>query len=342
MKAVVVKKHGDVSVLEMTEKPDSAPGKGEVLISVKAAGVNFADVLARLGIYKAAPKPPFVPGIEVAGTVEALGDGVEGFAVGDRVMAFCTFGGYAEKVAVPAAYAFKVPDSMTFSEAAAFPVQYLTAYHGLFQLAHVRRDDVVLVHAAAGGVGIACLQLLKNLGAAVYATVGSASKAAVVKEEYPGARPILYREEDFAKVILEETGGRGVDVVMDSVGGTVFRKSWRLLAPYGRHVLFGAASAVKPGAIARLGALWRLRHMLGISPLGMIDKNRSLSGFNLYYVANKPDLLREAAGVLMELRAAGVLKPRVGLSLPLDKAAEAHRRMQERQTVGKVVLTVRN
>jgi NADPH2:quinone reductase len=129
---------------------------------------------------------------------------------------------------------------------------------------------------------------------------------------------------------------------MDSVGGAVFRKSWRLLAPYGRHVLFGAASAVKPGAIARLGVIWRLRHMLAISPLGMIDKNRSLSGFNLYYVANKPDLLREAAGVLMELRAAGALKPRVGLSLPLDKAAEAHRRMQERQTVGKVVLTLRN
>ncbi len=121
MKAVVVKKHGDVSVLEMTERPDPAPGKGEILISVKAAGVNFADVLARLGIYKAAPKPPFVPGIEVAGTVEALGDGVEGFAAGDRVMAFCTFGGYAEKVAVPTAYAFKVPDGMTFPEAAAFP-----------------------------------------------------------------------------------------------------------------------------------------------------------------------------------------------------------------------------
>ncbi len=342
MKAVIVKKHGDVSVLEMVEREDPSPRAGEILVAVKAAGVNFADVLARLGIYKAAPRPPFVPGIEVAGVVEVVGEGVAGLAAGDRVMAFCTFGGYAERVAVPAAYAFKMPDTMTFAEAAAFPVQYLTAYHGLFQLAHVRRDDVVLVHAAAGGVGIACLQLLKNLGAGVYATVGSAAKAAVVREEYPEARPILYREKDFARVIREETGGRGVDVVMDSVGGTVFRKSWRLLAPYGRHVLFGAASAVRPGAIARLGALWRLRHMLTLSPLGMIDKNRSLSGFNLYYVADRPAVLREAAGVLMELRARGVLKPRVGLSLPLEKAAEAHRRMQERQTVGKVVLTVRN
>jgi NADPH:quinone reductase-like Zn-dependent oxidoreductase len=340
MKAMVVRKHGDVDVFELGTMADPAPGPGQVLVAVKAAGVNFADVLSRLGIYKAAPKPPFVPGIEVAGIVEACGAGVANPAVGDRVMAFCTFGGYAEKVAVAASAAMRIPAEMTFPEAAAFPVQYLTAYHGLFNLAHVRKGEVVLVHAAAGGVGIACLQLLKSVGAEVFATVGSDAKAKVVLEECAAARPIVYTREDFASVIRGETGGRGVDVVMDSVGGDVFRKSWNLLLPNGRHVLFGAAAAVKPGAIAKLGAAWRLRRMLTVMPLAMVDRNRTLSGFNLYHLADRPDILGEATQEILRLRACGAIRPRVGLSLPLAKAAEAHQRMQDRQTTGKIVLTV--
>ena len=340
MRAIVVKKHGDVSQLEMREIPDPELNPGELLIAAKAVGVNFADVLSRLGIYKAAPKPPFVPGIEVAGTVEAVGPGLSGWTAGDRVMAFCTFGGYAEKVSVPAPFAMKIPEGVTFNEAAAFPVQYLTAYHGLFQLAHVRDADTVLVHAAAGGVGIASLQLLNPGRAKVYATVSSEAKGKVVLEECPRARVINYAEKDFAAIIREETGGRGIDVVMDSIGGDVFKKSWNLLGPFGRHVLFGAAAAVKPGAIAQLGALWRLRKMLAVFPLAMIDKNRTLSAFNLYHLAERPDIMTEAAGALLALWAKGLIRPRVGLSLPLEKAAEAHRRMQDRQTVGKVVLTV--
>ena len=340
MRAMVVKKHGDVDQFELREVPDPVVGGGQLLVAVKAAGINFADVLSRLGIYKAAPKPPFVPGIEVAGTVEALGPGVSGYAVGDRVMSFCTFGGYAEKVAVPAAFATKIPPEMTFNEAAAFPVQYLTAYHGLFQLAHVRDADTVLVHAAAGGVGIACLQLLAPTKARVLATVSSEAKAKIVREECPRAIPINYAAEDFSKAILRENGGHGIDVVMDSIGGDTFRKSWNLLRPFGRHVLFGAAAAVKPGAIAQLGALWRLRKMLFVFPLAMLDQNRTLSAFNLYHLAERPDVMNEAMEALLALRAKGAIKPRVGLSLPLEKAGEAHRRMQERQTVGKVVLTV--
>lgn len=340
MKAIVVKRHGDVDQMELSDiqAPEAKPG--ELLVAVKTAGVNFADILSRLGIYKAAPKPPFVPGIEVAGTVESVGEGVAGFAPGERVMAFCTFGGYAEKVSVPVAFAMKIPQSMTFNEAAAFPVQYLTAYHGLFQLAHVRKEDAVLVHAAAGGVGIASLQLLNPTGAIVFATVGSEAKAKVVLEECPRARVINYSVIDFAKVIREEMGGCGLSVVMDSIGGETFKKSWDLLAPYGRHILFGASAAVKPGAIAQLGALWRLRKMLLVSPLAMIDRNRTLSAFNLYHLSGRPDIMGEATAALLDLRAKGVVKPRVGLSLPLEKAAEAHRRMQDRQTTGKVVLTV--
>ncbi len=340
MKAVVVTRHGDESVLAVQELPVPSPGRGEVLIASRAAGVNFADLLSRLGIYKAAPKPPFVPGLEAAGVIESVGEGVSGLKPGDRVMSFCRFGGYAEKVLIPASFAMRMPDDMTFAEGAAFPVQYLTAYHGLFHLAHVQKGESVLVHAAAGGVGIACLQLLRDRGVQVFATVGSESKAAVVREECPEARAILYREEDFRRIILEATADRGVDVVMDSVGGETFARSFKTLAPGGRHVLFGAASAVKPGRIARLGALWRLRKMLLVSPLGMIDRDRTLSGFNLIHFADRAELLRAAAGEMLALRAKGRIRPRVGLSLPLEKAAQAHRRMQERQTIGKVVLTV--
>lgn len=339
MKAVVVPRYGDPSVLEVRDVPEPAVGPGHLRVRVRAVGVNFADVLSRLGIYKAAPRPPFVPGLEVAGVVEEAGEGVRTRKAGDRVMAFCPFGAYAEKAVVPEAFAFPIPDDMGFPEAAAFPVQYLTAWYALHEAGRVRKGETVLVHAAAGGVGIAALQLLRTAGTTVFATVGSAQKAAVVKEENAEAVPILYREEDFARRIRRETG-HGVDVVLDSIGGEVFRKSWKLLNPFGRHVLFGAAAAVKPGAIARLGALWRLRGMLLVSPLVMLDRNRTLSAFNLYFMRSQSGLFREAAAQMLEMRAQGLLKPRVGLALPLEKAVEAHGRMQERRTVGKVVLTV--
>jgi len=339
MKAVVVPRYGDPSVLEVRDLPEPVPGPGQLRVQVRAVGVNFADILARLGIYKAAPRPPFVPGLEVAGIVEQAGEKAGRLKAGDRVMAFCPFGGYAEKAVVAEDFVFPIPDDMSFPEAAAFPVQYLTAWYALHEAARVRKGETVLVHAAAGGVGIAALQLLRPLGARVFATVGSAQKAAVVKEENADAVPILYTEEDFAERIRRETG-HGVDVVLDSIGGEVFRKSWNLLNPFGRHILFGAAAAVKPGAIARLGALWRLRAMLLVSPLVMLDRNRTLAAFNLYYMASQGDLLREAAARMMEMRSRGLLKPRVGLALPLEKAVEAQRRMQERRTVGKVVLTV--
>ncbi len=340
MKAIVVVKHGAPEVLKIEERERPVAGAGEVVISVRSAGVNFADVLARLGVYDAAPPPPFIPGIEVAGTVEEAGAGVENVAPGDRVMAFCPFGGYAEAVKVPASFTFKIPESMTFFEASAFPVQYLTAWYGLVHLAHVEPGETVLIHAAAGGVGIACLQLCRHLGARVFATVGSPSKVDLVKEECPDARVILYREEDFSEILRRETGKRGMNVVMDSIGGSTFRKGWKLLAPGGRYVLYGAASAVKPGAISKLAALFRLLPMMAVNPLRMIGDNKGLFGFNLFYLAGESERLHAAADYLLDLREKGILRPKVRLSLPLEKAHEAHRRLQERTTTGKVILTV--
>ena len=340
MRAVVVSKFGDPEVLEVMDVPAPRPGTGQVLVEVRAAGLNFADILARLGFYRGAPPRPFVPGIEVAGLVEALGEGVTGFTPGDRVLGFCAFGGYAEKVVLRAEALWKMPQDMGFPEAAALPVQYLTAWHGLFNLAHMEAGETLLVHAAAGGVGIACLQLARDLKAPLFATVGSREKLAAVAKERPDARVIFYREEDFASIVRRETGGIGVRVIMDSVGGRTFRRGWRVLAPGGRYVLFGAASAVSPGAVAKLGAAFRLLPMLSVSPLGMITSNRGLFGFNLFFLQDDPALLRSSFEKILSLRAQGVVAPRISLSLPFEKAAEAHRRVQERSTFGKVILTV--
>jgi len=340
MKAVVIPRKGSPDIMEWRETEDPRPGSGEILVRVRAAGVNFADVLARLGIYDAAPPPPFVPGIEVSGVVEAAAEDVEHLYAGDRIMAFCPFGGYAERVAVPAAYAARIPDAMGFPEAASLPVQYLTAWYGLHHLAGLRREDTVLVHAAAGGTGVACLQFCRRAGARVFATIGSESKRTVVEEECPGARVILYREEDFAAIVREDTEGRGPSLVMDSVGGWTFRRGWKILAPGGRYVLFGAASAVRPGGPSLLGAIWRVLPMLSVNPLSMIGSNKGLFGYNLFHLAGEAAVLAPAMDRILGLWADGALRPRIGLSLPMDKAAEAHRRMQDRSTTGKIILTL--
>lgn len=339
MRAVVVSRFGGPEVLEVKEIPAPRPGPGQILVETRAAGLNFADVLARLGVYKGAPPRPFIPGIEVSGLVESMGEGVTGFTPGDRVFGFCAFGGYAEKVVLKAEAAWKMPQDMGFPEAAALPVQYLTAWHGLFNLAHLQAGETLLVHAAAGGVGIACLQLAGDAGAKVFATVGSRDKLAVVLKDSPDARVIFYREEDFAPIVMRETGDRGVRVIMDSVGGKTFRRGWHILAPGGRYVLFGAASAVRPGAISKLGAALRLLPMLSVCPLRMVSSNRGLFGFNLLFLQEEVQLLRRSFEGILALRAKGVVSPRISLSLPLEKAAEAQRRLQERSTFGKVILT---
>lgn len=339
MKAVVVSRFGNPECLEVREVPEPRPGPGQILVEVRAAGVNFADVLARLGVYKGAPPRPFVPGIEVAGLVEAVGEGVTGFTPGDRVLGFCAFGGYAEKAVLRAEAAWKMPPDMGFPEAAALPVQYLTAWHGLFHLAHLQAGETLLVHAAAGGVGIACLQLGRDAGATVFATVGARDKLPIVLKECPEARVIFYREEDFAPIIRRETGGKGVRVIMDSVGGKHFHRGWHLLAPGGRYILFGAASAVKPGAISRIGAAFRLLPMWFVCPLRMVTANRGIYGFNLFFLQEEGVLLRQAFDRLLTLRSRGVVVPRISLSLPLEKAAEAQQRLQDRTTFGKVILT---
>jgi NADPH:quinone reductase-like Zn-dependent oxidoreductase len=254
MKAAVITKFGSPSVLKIQDWPEPAPQKGEVKIRVKAIGLNFADVMARLGLYPGIPKPPFIPGIEVSGIITKIGENVRKWRRGDRVIAFTQLGGYAEYTVVKQEQLFPLPKRMSFEEGATFSVAYLTAYHGLLTLGHVHKGDKLLIHAAAGGVGIAATQMAKHLGAEVFATASTSEKLEIARSH--GATHLInYQQEDFEEVIRKKTNGYGIDVVLDSVGGTVFKKGWKILAPMGRYVLFGFSAITGKRTYSKIKAV---------------------------------------------------------------------------------------
>src|SRR5438309_492882 len=337
MRSVWITKSGPPEVLEVREGPDPVPGTGQVLIRVRASGVNFADVMARMGLYPDAPPRPCVVGYEVAGTIEALGPGADGdLAPGRRVVALTRFGGYAEAVAVPTAQVFPLADGMKFEEAAAIPVNYLTAVLMLRHFGNVKRGERVLVHAAAGGVGMAAIQLCRIAGAEVIGTA-SAGKHALLREAGV-AHAIDYRTQDFEAEVRRLTGGRGVDIVLDATGA--FRKSYRCLGPLGRLVCFGISGASTGLGPSRLAAVKRLATLPWFHPIRLMNDNKAVIGVNLGHLWDRIDLLRREMLGLLDDYQAGRIRPIVGKTFPLTEAAAAHRYIQERQNVGKVVLTV--
>jgi len=334
MKSVWIVKPGPPEALEVREGPDPAPKAGEALVRVRASGVNFADVAARLGYYPDAPPRPCVVGYEVAGTID--GPGVGRSAPGTRVLALTRFGGYAEAVAVPARQLFAMPDGMSFEEAAAIPVNYLTAVLMLRHFANVRAGDQVLVHAAAGGVGMAAIQLCRIAGAEVLGTASS-SKHGILREAGV-AHAIDYRTQDFEAEVKRITGGRGVDVVLDATGR--FRRSYRCLAPLGRLVCFGMSGMATGMTPSWLTALPKVLALPWFHPIRLMNDNKAVIGVNLGHLWDRMDLLRREMQSLLDDWKAGRIKPVVGKTFPLTRAAAAHRYIQERRNVGKVVLTV--
>jgi NADPH:quinone reductase-like Zn-dependent oxidoreductase len=329
MRKVIAERAGGPEVLTVVEVPAPVPGPGEVAVRAEAIGVNFADVWARLGV---AGEPPFAPGIEVAGTVVAVGEGVSWPAAGDRVAAtpFERAGAYAEVVVSPARYAFPVPDGMAAPTAAALVVNYLTAYAAIEVAARPAAGERVLVHAAAGGVGLAAVQLARRRGARLLATA-SAAKHQVLAEE--GAElAVDYRTEDWVAAVLRHTGD-GVDVVVDGVGEDAFRRSLSVTRFGGRVVAYGYTAGVtgpdQPPAdlAAALG--------VGPSPLELMSDARALMGVHM---AAPPATMRRWWDDLLVWHAAGEVSPRIDRVLPLADAAKAHHRLHARQNVGKLVL----
>ena len=334
MRSIWIPKAGPPEVLEVRESADPSPRAGQVLIRVRAAGVNFADVSARLGFYPDAPPFPCVVGYEVAGVVEQAPE-VSGIAPGQRVVALTRFGGYAEAVAVPAAQVFPLPDALSFEQGAAIPVNYLTAVLLLRHFGNVKAGERVLVHAAAGGVGMAAIQLCRLAGAEVIGTA-SASKHAVLKEAGV-AHTIDYRTEDFEAAVRRITGGHGVDIVLDATGA--FRKSYRCLAPLGRLLCFGFSTAATGMTPNRLAAIPKLLAIPFFHPVQLMNANKAVIGVNLGHLWEQIDLLRREMLALLADAEAGRIAPVISQTFPLTDAAAAHRYMQERRNVGKVLLT---
>lgn len=337
MRQAVIPRHGSPDVFEIREAPDPVPADGELRIRVRAAGINFADILSRLGLYPDAPKPPVVVGYEVAGRVDAIGRSVTGFTEGDRVIAMTRFGGYADTVVVPARHAFHFPDELSDAEAAAVPVNYLTAAIALYRMAALTSGETVLIHNAGGGVGIAATQLARLRRATVVGTASAFKHAAL--RTFGVEYPIDYREGNVPDEVRKITRGRGVDVILDPIGGSSFLASYRMLAPLGRLVIFGL-SAAAPGerynAWRAFRAWWSLPRF---NPMSMINRNRGVFGLHIGHLWEEQKQLAPLMDMLLSELRAGRLKPVVARTFPLERAAEAHRFIQSRQNIGKVVLT---
>jgi NADPH:quinone reductase-like Zn-dependent oxidoreductase len=337
MRQVTIVRHGAPDVLQLREAQDLTAGRGEIRIAVRAAGVNFADVLARLGLYPDAPKPPVVVGYEVSGIVDAVGPEVIEHRTGDRVLALTRFGGYADQVVVPASFAFPIPGAMADAEAAAIPVNYLTALIALYRMANLTAGETVLIHGAGGGVGIAATQLARERGATIIGTASAAKHDAIREQGVNHA--IDYRHVDVIAEVRRLTNGRGVDVVLDPIGGRNFADSYGLLAPLGRLVMFGVSS-IAPGERRSVWrALTTIARMPTFKPLSLMNRNRGVFGLNLGHLWEERHRLTEAMTLLLREVGAARLQPVVARTFPLERAADAHRFLQSRSNIGKVVLT---
>lgn len=323
MRAVVCEAWGPPEALVVHDVPEPVPGADEVLIRVRACGVNFADALIVQGRYQEKPPLPFTPGLEVAGEIVAMGERVTGLATGQRVAALCATGGYAGAVAAPGAVTVPIPDAMPYETAAGFMVAYGTAHVGLDHRAGLGEGETLLVHGAAGGVGLAAVEVGKAMGATVIATAGSQDKRALASAH--GADHVIdYRAGEFKDVVKTLTDGRGADVVFDPVGGSVLAQSMRCIAWEGRLLVVGFAAGDIPQVPAGL----------------VLVKNISMVG--VYWGAYRmhdPALLTGSLRRLFAWFEEGALRPVISETLPLERAADAMQRLLRREAQGKIVLT---
>jgi NADPH:quinone reductase-like Zn-dependent oxidoreductase len=331
MRVVEISKHGGPEVLKVQERPDLPLGRGEVRIEVAAAGINFADVMARMGIYPDAPKPPCVVGYEVAGTILELGEGVESFTSGQRVIASTMFGGYASQVVVPASDVISLPDELTFEQGAALPVNYGTAWAGLIGYGNLQPGERVLIHSAGGGVGIAATQIAKHAGAEVYGTASPGKHERIA--ELGVDHPLDYTKAGW------ERGLPKFDLIMDAIGGRSLRRGYDQLRAGGRLVAFGASSAVsgeKRNLIAGLGTLARMPRF---NMVKQISESKAVIGLNMLSLWKDHGTLAPWIVPLQALIENGTVQPVVAGAFGFEQAGEAQRMITERRNVGKVVLT---
>jgi NADPH:quinone reductase-like Zn-dependent oxidoreductase len=331
VRAVVITKHGGPEVLEVQERPDPQPKAGEVLIEVGAAGINFADLMARLGFYPDAPKPPCVVGYEVAGTVAALGTGVvDALEVGQRVVAPVRFGGYAEQVAAVADGVVPLPDELSFEQGAAIPIAYSTAWEALVRQGNLQPGERVLIHSAGGGVGIAATQISKRIGAEVWGTASAGKHDAI--RGFGVDHALDYTRAGWEREVPK------LDVVLDALGGPSFRRSYKLLRAGGRLICFGASGVVAGEQRNLVSAARTAIRMPWFSILKQMSDSKAVIGLNLLSLWDELGSAERWRKPLGELLADGTIQPVVAQAFPFDRAGDAHRFISERRNTGKVVL----
>lgn len=321
MKAIQISHYGGPEVLKIQDVQIGKPQKGQALIRIKAAGINFIDIYQRRGTYP--EKLPYIPGLEASGVVEAVGDDVKNVKPGDRVAYVHAPGSYAEQNLVKAEDLIPLPPELSFEQGAAFPLQGMTAHYLLHEFRKIKANDTVLIHAAAGGMGLLLVQWAKHLGARVLGTVSTEEKAKIAKEV--GADEVIfYTKQDFAAEVKRLTNGHGADLIIDGVGKTTFPGNLEAAALRGNIVIFGAASGPADP----------------ISPNMLMGHSLTISGGSLFnYILSTQEMLGRAKAVLEGIQK-GWLKLRIDQAFPLEKAAEAHQKLEDRQSSGKVLLTI--
>ena len=337
MKAVVLSQKGNAEqALKIQEVPTPSVKKDQVKIKVEAFGLNYADVMARLGLYDAAPKMPCVLGYEVVGRIEEVGEGADQSWIGKRVVAFTRFGGYAE-YAVTSKDAIADIGDMDAGEACAIAVQYATAYYMACDAVHLHKGDKVMIHAGAGGVGTALIQLCKLKGCEIFANAGSDEKLAYMKEQ--GADHVInYRKEAYDQVILKTAGEKSLMATFNPIAGSTFKKDMKLLASGGKLMLFGGSerSGKKWGALSSLNFV---RKMGIVIPIGLVMSSKSVIGVNMLNIGDEqPHILKRCMDEVVGMVKDGQLKPTVGARFNINEVAKAHALLESRNSVGKIVV----
>lgn len=331
-----INKAGSLDNLKLVEEELPELSANEVTIEVKAIGFNFADLFAIQGLYSATPKGSFIPGLEYSGVIIKSGDDVSDFKVNDMVMGVIKFGAYTTHINLDHRYVQKLPEGWTFEEGAAFTVQSLTAYYALIELGNIKDNDTVLVHSAAGGVGIYANRIAKKFNAYTIGTVGSNSKVDFLKDE--GYDDVIIRENNFNEQLKQSVGERKLNIVLESIGGKIFKESFDLLSPTGRIIIYGGAQFMSHSPRPNyLKLLFQYLTRPKIDPLSLSDTNRSLMGFNLIYLWNKPEVMKR---MLTNILNFNLKKPYIGSTFSFDKLPEALKHFQSGKTIGKVVVIV--
>lgn len=337
-RALVLTGYGGYDKVKLqVKKGKPALKAGEIQVRVKTCGLNFADLMARQGLYDRLPSPPVTPGMECAGVVEAVGEEVTDRKVGDRVMVLNRFGLWQEVVVTLVNHTFLIPDGMSFEEAAALPVNYITAYMMLFDFGNLRPNQSVLIHAAAGGVGTAATQLCKTVNDVTVFGTASASKHEAITETGV-THAIDYRTKDYVEEV-RKINPKGMDIILDPLGGTDTHKGYNLLKPMGKLITYGAANMLAGQKKNLIAVAKNWYHQFSIHTLSLIQGNKSVCGFHLGYLDGETELITTVMNTILDLYKQGKIKPRIDSTWHLEQVGDAMRKMQERNNIGKVILT---